>query len=262
MNLKNISTVVALVTTTLFFTISVQAASPTFDNDQASTLMSKINGYRTSQGKTALKYSSKLASVAKSRVSAIYSSQSLINSGDPSHNIPGFGSFDAHAKSLGLVPADGGGGIGENFTASTSGVDGSYSNWLKSSSHLANILDDGYAYTAVALSTNLQDVGDPQIPSGISGGVVAIQVFASAETIDGASTPSPAPTPSPTPSDTQNRPAETPAPKPTTTSKPATTTTAKPINQPAPKPKIDKTQKIGAKFKFDDLTVITNKNFS
>ena len=260
MIIKNTIAFLALLSTTVFYTISVQAASPTFDNDQASTLLSKINGYRTSQGKSALKYSSKLASVAKSRVSAIYSSQTLINGGDPSHFIPGFGSFDAQAKSLGLVPAAGGGGIGENFTASSSGIDGAYSNWLKSSSHLENILESDFAYSGVAVSTNLQEVGDPQIPSGLTSGVVAIQVFASADTIDGTSSPSPAPTTPTPPKDTSTTTNNT-TNQTTPTKKPAATT-PKPTTPTVSKPKIDKTQKIGSKIKFDDLAVITTKIFS
>jgi len=256
MKIRNIFAVLALVSTSVFCTISAQAASPSFDSDQASTLLSKINSYRTSQGKSALKYSSKLASVAKSRVSAIYSSQALINGGDPSHSIPGFGSFDTQAKSLGLVAAAGGGGIGENFTASSSGIDGAYSNWLKSSSHLANILEDQFAYTGVAVSTNLQDVGDPQIPSGLTSGVVAIQVFASADTIDGTTSPAPS-TPAPTPTTTTP-----PKTNNTTPNTKTTTTTPKPTTQVVNKPKIDKTQKIGSKIKFDDLVVITTKIFS
>ena len=260
MKIRNICTYIALVSTSFFFTISVQAATPVFDSDEASVLTSKINRYRTSQGKTALKYSSKLASVARSRVSAIYSSQTLINSGDPSHFIPGFGTFDSQAKSLGLVAASGGGGIGENFTASSNGVDGAYSNWLKSSSHLGNILDDQFAYTAISLSTNLQDVGDPQIPSGLTSGVVAVQVFASADTIDGTSSPSPAPT-TPAPSqNTSSRPSTTPS-QTTPTKKPAATI-AKPTTQAVSKPKIDKTQKVGAKVKFDNLAIVVIKIFS
>lgn len=258
MKIRNICAFLALLSTSVFFTISAQAASPTFDNDEASTLLSKINGYRTSQGKSALKYSSKLASVAKSRVSAIYSSQTLINGGDPSHFIPGFGTFDAQAKSLGLVAAAGGGGIGENFTASSSGVDGAYSNWLKSSSHLVNILESEFAYTGVAVSTNLQEVGDPQIPSGLTSGIVAIQVFASADTIDGTTSPAPT-TPTPpkdTPTTTNNTPSQT-----TSTKKPAATTT-KPTTPTVSKPKIDKTQKIGSKIKFDELVMVIVKIFN
>ena len=253
MLIKNIFLVFALFGLASLSSITVSAASPTFDDSLASSLLAKINSYRVSQGKTALKSSGKLSGIAKGRISAIYSSNNLINSGDPSHNIPGFGGFETHSKALGLPkPAD----LGENFTVSTRGIDALYSNWIGSQSHLANILDDRFVYSGMAVSTNLEEVGDPQIPTNIApGGMLALQVFTSADAIDGKIK-------------TENTPPKelTPAPKNSSnTVKPAPTISTKATSvtptKTQLKPKIDKTQKVGLKIKFEEIIMSFSKIF-
>jgi uncharacterized protein YkwD len=254
MLVKKIVFVATLLSFTCLSSITAWAAAPTFDDSLAASLLAKVNSYRVSQGKTALKSSGKLSGIAKGRVTAIYTSNSLINPGDPSHNIPGFGGFASHSKVLGLPTPD---AEGENFTVSTRGLDALYSNWIGSPSHLANILDDKFVYTGVAVSINLEEVGDPQIPTNIAPrGLVAIQVFTSADAIDGKSTPS---TPAPAPTNTTpstNTNSTTPVAKPATTPKPAATP-AKTVT----KPKIDKTQKVGSKIKFEEIKMIFTKVF-
>jgi len=261
-NLKNPILILILLSFSSLLSINTWAASPTFDDSIAAALLAKINGYRVSQGLTALKSNSKLAGIAKSRINAMYSSNTLISGSDPSHNIPGFGSFSTHSRALGLNPVPQ--AQGENFTASTRGIDALYSNWLGSSSHTVNILDDRYVYSGMAVSSNLESVGDPSIPANITpGGLVAIQVFTSADAIDGkAATPAPTtPTPSnnnpaPTNNTPTTRPTQTPSPKPAT---------PRPADQPKPaapaKPKIDKTQKVSLKMKFDEVAVVFTRIF-
>ena len=260
MFLKKIVLIPALIAFSTFSSISAWAATPTFDDSLAASLLAKINSYRVSQGKTALKSSGKLAGIAKGRVGAIYTSNSLINPGDPSHNIPGFGGFATHSKALGLPTPD---ALGENFTVSTRGLDALYSNWIGSQSHLQNILDDSFVYSGMAVSTNLEQVGDPQIPANIApGGLVAIQVFASADAVDGKT---PAATPAPAPNNTPNNPPSTPARPTTPTTRPTTRPAATPTPAPAPqtevKPKIDKTQKVSSKLKFEEMVMTFTKIF-
>jgi len=242
-----------------FGSISVLAAAPIFDDSQASILLSLINNYRTSNGKSALKYNSKLAGVAKSRISAMYSAQALISPSDHTHNIPGFGGFSSHSVALGLASNT----ATENFTATSGDINKAFSNWINSPGHLANITDDTLVYSGMAVSTNLGDIGDPQIPSGVSG-IIAIQVFSTAEGIEGKAV---APQPAPTPTTTTNPPATTTTTnKPetkavaTVTPKPATKTVSKPAPV-APKPKIDKSQKLNSKLKFDEIGMVYSKIF-
>ncbi len=245
MTFKNTILVVILLSLGLFSVVKTWAASPVFDDSLAATLLSKINNYRVSQGKTALKYSSKLAGIAKSRVSAVYTSQTFISSSDPTHTIPGFGSFSVHAKALGLNPLPT--LEGENFAVSTRGVDGLYSNWLNSPSHLSNILDDQFVYTGIAISSNLEEAGDPIISPNITpGGLVGIQVFTTADAIDDKTPPLTA---------SVSRPSENTSIK---KSKPITTPKITTPN----KLKIDNTQKVGSKLKFDEVAMGFSKIFN
>jgi uncharacterized protein YkwD len=104
-------------------------------------LFEKINDQRIMNGVSALRISNNFAAMAQSH------SDDMATNDFFSHTSPYQGSFTTRAAAFNVR-----GTIGENIAGGSSDLDRIVNNWMNSSGHRANILNNRYLYTGIGVA--------------------------------------------------------------------------------------------------------------